>query len=198
MVGCVAAQMIVTLLLTLPFSAAMRDGFVRYSVMLLSLKLYHCIKVWQIEIYPGIGIEIFFIFNPIFLLELNVFTLQITPYVTFSYALSAAITFRTTVAIANLSQRRNKLSMQRAYALKTLMRILNLLYWHIYWHFYILLQLPYKKMNFLFVSSTLIISRCNAIVGIIPKVLIGKNIYNSPVCNADKRNRCIIVHIMAS
>ena len=109
MVGCIAAQMVVTLLLTLPFSAAMRDSFIRYSVMLLSLKLYHCIKVWQIEIYPGIGIEVFFVFNSIFLLKLNVFALQIKPYVAFSYALSATITFRTTVAIANLSQRCKKL-----------------------------------------------------------------------------------------
>ena len=114
MVGCIAAQMVVTFLLTLPFSAAMRDSFVRYSVMLLSLKLYHCIKVWQIEIYPCIGIEVFFIFNPKLLLKFNVFSLQIKPYITFSYTLSATITFRSTVAIANLSLLFIILSMHRA------------------------------------------------------------------------------------
>ncbi len=67
MVGCIVTQMVVALLLTLPFSAAMRDSFNFYPIMLLALKLYHCIKVRQVEIYSDKCIEVFFVFTPIFL-----------------------------------------------------------------------------------------------------------------------------------
>lgn len=138
-----------------------------------------------------------FVFNPIFLLKLDALALQITPHITFSYAFSATITFGAAVTTIYSMQRHVKLTMQRTNTFKTLIRALNLLHWHIYGIFDILLQTPYKKMDFLFVSSTLIISLRNAIVGIVSKMIIGANLHNSSICNANQRNRCVLVYIMA-
>ena len=102
MVGYVAAQVIVALLLTLPLRAAMRYSFVSYSVMLLALKLYYSVQVGQKEINPYIRIKILFIFNAVFLYKVDVVALQIASHITFSYALSAIVTFGTAMTTTYL------------------------------------------------------------------------------------------------
>lgn len=87
--------------------------------------------------------------------------------------------------------------MQRTDTLKTFVGILYCLHRHIYRIVNVFLQLSYKKMDLLFICCSLIVSLPNAIVGIVPKVLIRRNLYNSSVRNANKRNRCVLVYIMA-